>query len=446
VDDGPDPDAIPPGTMLAHYRIGAVLGSGSMGTVYRAHDLGLDRGVAVKILKGAVAEDAKVVERFFREARAAARVAHENLTHVYFVGSEGARRFFAMEYVPGKNLEERVEEQGPLPLEEAVAALVQAARGLGAAHAAGVVHRDVKPSNLLRRPDGTVKVTDFGLARSVGGDLDASAAGQILGTPTFMSPEQVRGETADVRSDVYALGLTGYFLLAGHPPFPGPTLGKVLSDQLNAPLPSLVVERPELPPVVDEVLGRLCSKDPERRPRDMDAVLVLLKDLRPRRVERAPFAARGAALLLDVLLVALLVSAVMYPINLVFGGNRGDRGDGDLASVRWLLFHVAWAVSQLGGELWRQTSPGKWLLHLAVLREDGLGAAPKDLLLRFLVRSPQTPVAALMVLQILPWDLDSLFAGAALLAGTVWWFVNGGKTLSDALTKTTVAYRHPPSE
>ena len=435
MDDAPDSEAIPPGTMLAHYRIGAVLGSGSMGTVYRAYDLGLDRGVAVKVLKSGVAEDADVVERFFREARAAARVEHENLIHVHYVGSEGKRRFFAMEHVPGQNLEERVKAKGPLGLEEAVHVLAQAARGLGAAHAAGVVHRDVKPSNLLLRPDGTVKVTDFGLARSLGGDLDASAAGQILGTPTFMSPEQVRGETADARSDVYALGLTAYFLFTGRPPYPGPTLGKVLSDQLNAPLPSVVTDRPDLPPAVDEVLGRLCSKDPARRPKDMDELLALLQTLRPRRIERAPLAARGTAFALDVFSSALLVSAIMTPLWLLFG-----RSDDDKPPV--VLVHAIWFAGQLGAELWRQTSLGKWLLHLAVVREDGLRPAAKVLVLRFFVRSPGSALAPLTALGYVPLAIDTLLSLAAILAGVVWWFMNRGRTLSDTLTKTTVAYRH----
>src|SRR5262245_37951276 len=235
-----EPHVLPAGTPLAHYLLGDVLGSGAMGTVYRAHDRGLDRGVAVKILKPGIADDPRAVERFFREARAAARVSHPNLAHVCFVGSESGRSFFAMEHVEGSDLEEHVKRHGPLPLADAVDALVQAARGLAAAHGAGVVHRDVKPSNLIRRPDGTVKVTDFGLARSVEGDSEASAVGQVIGTPTYMSPEQVRGEGADVRSDVYMLGLTAFFLLAGRPPFPGPTLGKVLSDQVSAPLPSVL--------------------------------------------------------------------------------------------------------------------------------------------------------------------------------------------------------------
>src|SRR5262245_25084780 len=133
-----EPHVLPAGTPLAHYLLGEVLGSGAMGTVYRAHDRGLDRGVAVKVLKPAIADDPRAVERFFREARAAARVTHANLAHVYFVGTEGGHSFFAMEHVEGLNLEEHVKEHGPLPLADAVDALVQAARGLAAAHGAGV--------------------------------------------------------------------------------------------------------------------------------------------------------------------------------------------------------------------------------------------------------------------------------------------------------------------
>lgn len=428
---------LPPGTVLAHYRIGTVLGSGAMGTVYLAHDLGLDRGVAVKVLKPGVASDPRAVERFFREARAAARVTHENLAHVYFVGSEGTQRFFAMEHVPGESLEQRVRRGGRLALEDAVDVLLQAARGLGAAHAAGIVHRDVKPSNVLLTPEGRVKVTDFGLARSIEGDVEASGAGAVHGTPSYMSPEQLRGEGVDARSDVYALGIMAFTLFAGHPPFEGPTLGKVLSDQLNAPLPSLQAEVPDLPPAVDEVLARLCAKEPARRPASMEHVADLLAGLRPRRIARAPFAARAAAFVIDVLFVGTAWAALQFLATMILGDVSEDLG--------WAFEHLAWAASQLGTELWRQTTPGKWLLHLAVVREDGLRPSPRALVARYLVRAPQGGVALLMVLRILPWaQADHVAALVALTAGSVCWGFARGRTLSDVLTRTTVAYRHPP--
>ncbi len=265
-----DDQTLAPGTPLAHYVVRRPIGTGAMGTVYEAHDTALDRTVALKIVNPHLAGDADVAERFAREARAAARANHANLTHVYFVGRAEGRPFYAMEYVPGANLEERVTKSGPLSLGGAVDVLVQAARGLEAAHAEGVVHRDVKPSNLLMLEDGRVKVTDFGLSKSLLADPSATQAGQVMGTPFYMSPEQCRGEATDLRTDVYALGLTGWFLLTGKPAFGGVSLGAVLNDQINKPLPPLSTARTDLSPSVDDVLAPADGEGP-RRPTAIDA-------------------------------------------------------------------------------------------------------------------------------------------------------------------------------
>src|SRR6185369_15488902 len=160
-------------------------------------------------------------------------------------------------------------KNGPMSLERFVDVIVQSARGLAAAHGAGVVHRDVKPSNLMLLPDGTVKVTDFGLAKSLDADVGASSGGMLLGTPTYMSPEQCRGRGVDARTDVYCLGLTAYFLVAGKPPFASESLGQMLQDQMNLPLPSIRDVRQELPPALDRALARMCEKDPAKRPATM---------------------------------------------------------------------------------------------------------------------------------------------------------------------------------
>jgi uncharacterized RDD family membrane protein YckC len=432
------PALLAPGTRLAHYRLAERLGSGAMGTVYAAHDLGLDRGVAVKVLHEEIAQDPAMVQRFFREARAAARVSHANLAHVYYVGSEGSHSFFAMEHVPGEDLEETVKREGPLPLPDVVDVITQAARGLAAAHAAGLVHRDVKPSNLIRRPDGVVKVTDFGLARSLHGDADLSGAGAVTGTPTYMSPEQVRGETAGPRTDVYALGLTMYYLLAGQPPFPGPTLGKVLSDQLNAPLPLLAPTRPELAPSVDEVLARLCSKDPARRPAGMDDVLGLLERLRPRRVDRAPLAARGTAYVLDWLMTAVVWAAFHFLLTNPLGLPIADGSPWTHAG-----FFGLWTLGQLGMEVLQGASLGKQMLHLAVAREDGMPPARRALLLRFVVRCPECVVGPATLFALASFGVLEIVAAAALLAGAIASLFTQGRTLSDLASRTAVVYRHP---
>jgi serine/threonine-protein kinase len=422
--------------MLAHYRILEPMGEGAMGRVYRAEDTGLDRPVAVKVLRSEVAEDAAIVDRFAREARAAARVSHENLTHVYFVGSQGDLRFFAMELVPGEDLEALVRREGPQDLDRSIAILLQVARALSAAHRAGVMHRDVKPSNIIRRPDGTVKITDFGLSKSLDGDVEATKGGQILGTPTYMSPEQCRGEAVDERTDVYALGLVGWFLLGGGAPFPGPGIGTVINDQINARLPRLAARRPDLPAGVQEALDRMCEKDPARRPASMDEVVRLLEPLRPREIEAAPLATRATAALADLLLALVVAGALAFAIDKVglpVGGTIWDV----------YLFLSVFALLVLGGELAFQRSPGKWLFQLGVVRPDGNRARPDRLALRFLLRYPYVPLAALLWASP-PARLLALGAqAAAVLLGVLVYYARRGRTFSDVVTRTRVAYLLP---
>jgi len=436
-----------PGTQLAHYVVRRPIGTGAMGTVYEAHDTALDRTVALKVVNPHLAGDADVAERFAREARAAARANHANLTHVYFVGKAEGRPFYAMEYVPGVNLEERVTKNGPLALADAVDVLVQAAKGLEAAHATGVVHRDVKPSNLMMLPDGRVKVTDFGLSKSLLADPSATQAGQVMGTPFYMSPEQCRGDAIDHRTDVYSLGLTGWFLLTGRPAFASPSLGAVLNDQINKPLPPIASVRAGLPPAVDEALAALCAKDPAARPPSMRAVVRLLESVRPRVVRPAPFATRGAAFAIDAFLLVLVAPALAFAVKWTAGlmGLAGSLG-AEFA-FRILLATLAFA-SQWAMERRYGGSVGKQMLGIAVA--DGSGARPSNtrLLARFFLRYPGFPGL------LIPENFDplplrlvdlgfNLLQLAAVLAGMIYWLAAGRRTLSDVLTHTRVVYREP---
>ncbi|MHC5012256.1 MAG: protein kinase domain-containing protein [Planctomycetota bacterium] len=416
--------ALEPGVLLAHYRLEEVLGEGAMGVVYRAHDTALDRPVAIKVLKPDVSEDSSLLDRFVREARAAARVNDPHLTHIYFVGQQDEHDFFAMEFVEGKDLEAHVEEQGPLPLEAALDVLIQAAQGLHAAHGGGVVHRDVKPSNIILRPDGVAKVTDFGLAKSAGVDVDATQAGQILGTPTFMSPEQCKGEKVSPRTDVYALGLTAWYVLAGRAPFPGPSVGT---------------------PALGTALRRMCAKDPAERPGDMAEVVALLEAARPREIIPAPLTARAVALLFDVALFGLVIAAVAGVFLLAAGGEEIDH-EGLWHVLAELLLYWGWTASQLGAE-WRWgRSVGKRLLNLGVAKDDGTTPDLRALALRYLVRFPAPAVFATGLHLLLPVlggaaELAQVFA---ILGGAVCFLVTKGATLSDLLTGTQVVYRMPP--
>ncbi len=444
---------IPPGTKLAHYEIRRLLGTGAMGTVYEANDEALDRSVAVKVLKARIAEEPAFVDRFFREARAAARVNHPNLVHVYFVGRDvGGRAFFSMEVVLGKTLEEYVQERGPLPLAEASDLIAQAARGLGAAHGMGVVHRDVKPSNLLRRTDGVLKVTDFGLARSMDTDVNASSGG-LTGTPTFMSPEQCRGRAADIRTDIYSLGLVFSYLLTGKPPFGAQSLGELINAQLNEPLPSVVKARPELPAGVDRILAKMCAKDPDARFATMGEVEAALETLRPRDIHLAPIVTRGVAASVDFF-TALMLGTIGY-----FGTRAGISALFELAGISGLTVQVTSKLLALlvatvllgllliAPELRWQTSLGKHLMGLRIVRADGNCPRKLQILARAAIRYP---VFAFMLLQaVVPaksfafefFDIGGAFVQAvAIIVGAICYFVKDGRTLSDLMTSTRVAY------
>ena len=441
----PTETALAAGIRLAHYEIRGQLGSGAMGTVYRAHDTSLDRDVAVKVLRTRLAEDPAVVDRFVREARAAARVNHPNLTHIYFVGdadgpTDAAPRtmFFAMEYVPGATFEQDVAANGPAPLGKFVDMIVQAARGLAAAHGAGVVHRDVKPSNLMVLPDGTVKVTDFGLAKSLGADVSASADGSLLGTPTYMSPEQCRGRGVDARTDIYALGLTAWFVLAARPPYASDSLGQMLQDQMNSPLPSIRDVRPELPPALERALSYMCEKDPEKRPASMEEVAGLFEPFRPRPLEAGTFMSRTFAAAIDFTVVtgafavgeaaaAMLEKAIGFDIV--------------PSAVLAPAFAILLAVWQLGAEVWLSTTFGKWLFNLEVVRADGAAPARAWLLVRFLVCYPFVVVC---LIPDRPTWLILTASGlqtAALMLAAAAYVAYGRRTLSDLVTKTRVVYR-----
>jgi len=239
-------DELPAGLQLGHFRVDKQLGAGGMGAVYLATDLALDRPVAIKVLPHAAASG-RARDRLVREARAQARVQHPNVAHIYFVGEEAGRLYFAMEHIAGETLAQRL-ERGPLPVEQALAIIRDAVLGLREAQRAGITHRDVKPSNLMVDGHGVVKVLDFGLAAQAKDDGDADRTGEpgapasvtqttIGGTPLYMAPEQARGEPIDLRADIYALGATLYHLVSGKPPFQADSIDELRSLHATATRP-----------------------------------------------------------------------------------------------------------------------------------------------------------------------------------------------------------------
>jgi eukaryotic-like serine/threonine-protein kinase len=247
------------------YEIQELLGTGGMASVYRAHDTLLERSVALKVLHEHFSRDPNYVERFRREARAIARVSHPNIVTVIDRGSFEDREFIVFEHVPGETLKEILERQGPLPVAEALAVAHQVARALAFAHEHGVVHRDVKPHNVLVDGDGGAKVTDFGLARSLDLERDITQTGTVLGTCDYISPEQASGQPVDERSDQYSLGVLLFELLTGEVPFPAETYMAAALRHVRDPVPSARESRPDVPPSVDELVRRTMAKRAEDR-------------------------------------------------------------------------------------------------------------------------------------------------------------------------------------
>jgi WD40 repeat protein len=269
--DAPDSTALPP-ELLQHprYRVLTLLGAGGMGAVYKAEHRLMERVVALKVVAPAVVSSPAYVERFRREVKAAARLSHPNIVATHDAEQAGDVHFLVMEYVEGTDLARWVAEHGPLPVAEACAYARQCAAGLQHAHEHGMIHRDIKPHNLMRTCDGSVKILDFGLARLAAEAGSApggvTAQGTILGTVDYLAPEQADdARQADIRSDIYSLGCTLYHLLSGRPPFPKGTLvQKVMAHQERQPQ-SLLGPRPDVPPSLVRVVERMMAKLPERR-------------------------------------------------------------------------------------------------------------------------------------------------------------------------------------
>ena len=261
-----------PGTAIGPYRIEGVIGAGSMGDVFRGVDTGLNRRVAVKILSERHKDSSELRARFVREGRAVAAIQHPNVVQVFATGNFEQRPYIAMELLEGTDLASAVEAQGPMPSDAAARAILDGARGLHAAAKAGLIHRDVKPSNLVLLADGRVKVTDFGLAKPVdpGSEPALTALGVVVGTPDYIAPEQARGETIDERVDIYALGGTLYFLLTGLPPFRTGVPAedkylKVVARHLKNPPPDARDRAPGSDPELAELARTLMAKKPAER-------------------------------------------------------------------------------------------------------------------------------------------------------------------------------------
>jgi serine/threonine protein kinase len=264
---------------LGRYDIEQIIGSGGMGIVLKAHDTELNRPIAIKLLAPHLSHVGAARERFAREGRAAAAVVHEHVVAIYNVEADGTLPFLIMQYVPGRSLQARVDEDGPLAVEEILRIGLQAAAGLAAAHAQGLVHRDVKPSNILL--EDTVEravLTDFGLARAMD-DASLTQTGILAGTPHYMSPEQATGDEIDARSDLFSLGAVLYFMATGHPPFRAAGALAVLHRICREEHRPVWQWNKDMPDELSDVIDRLLEKKPGRRFGSADEVRQKLASL-----------------------------------------------------------------------------------------------------------------------------------------------------------------------
>jgi serine/threonine-protein kinase len=336
------------GQLIAdRYELKDPVGTGGMSTVFCAHDTLLERDVALKILHEHHSRDDEYVDRFRHEARAVAQLSHPNIVTVIDRGEADGRQFIVFEYVEGDNLKEVV-ARGPLPARRALELGLEVAEALAFAHRHGIVHRDVKPQNVLLSGDGRAKVTDFGIARSLDG-VGRTTTGTVLGTSHYIAPEQARGERVDTKTDVYSFGCMLFEMLAGSVPYDGDSFLAVAMRHVNEPVPSLLERRPDAPLRLVHLVERCLAKDPAARPtmddcvRELQATLTEL-DARPdgeaTMITRAPrqprqprpVRRRSRVPWLLALLAVLGVAAVAGAL-LAFGGD-GTGGASSGAAVR----------------------------------------------------------------------------------------------------------------
>jgi serine/threonine-protein kinase len=288
-----DIDALRRGQEIPGYKLGPKLGSGAMAHVFRATQLSLDRPVAIKVLPRQLSESAEYVQRFYKEGRAAAKLNHANIVQAIDVGEAGGYHYFVMEYVDGHTLYDELAASKVFTEAEALRIIIQMARALEHAHAHGLIHRDVKPKNIMITKEGVAKLADMGLARQASDVAAAQAeAGRAFGTPYYISPEQIRGEVdIDFRSDIYSLGATLYHMVTGQVPFEGPTPVAVMQKHLKEPLLPPDHINTSLSAGLGEVVEVMMAKDRDRR---YGSTTDLLLDLEAIQAGRPPLQARRA--------------------------------------------------------------------------------------------------------------------------------------------------------
>jgi hypothetical protein len=357
------PGATDTPSSLGVYRILRQIGQGGMGAVYEAEDSFSGQRVAVKVIAREYAGSEALVDRFRQEGRLASLIIHPRCVFVLAADEEAGLPYIVMELMPGSTLQELVEKNGPLPIQDAVAKILDVIEGLEEAHRLGVVHRDVKPSNCFLLEDGRVKIGDFGLAKSLVGGADLTKTGSFLGTLLYASPEQIKGEHIDQQTDVYSVAATLYFLLGGKAPFDSKDAAATLARTVSESAPSLRKLRPEVSPALEKVIRRGLERQPERRWKSLADFRTALARFVPSELSIGAMGLRAAAIVIDFILYSFVGWATIE----LFGTPAGmeERVWKTVLSTVFLLAYF----TVLEG--WWGATAGKWLLRLRVCTKRG---------------------------------------------------------------------------
>ncbi len=332
--------------LAPHYILERELGRGGMGAVYLAHDVQLDRPVAIKFLPPDLAARPDLRARFLQETRTAASFSHPNIVPVHAVEERDKVLCFVMGYVDGETLSKRIQRAGPLPVGEAVRLLQEAAWALSYAHGRGIIHRDVKPDNILMdRGSGRAMITDFGISRSQENTGGLTMVGELIGTPQFMSPEQATGEAVDGRSDLYSLGVVAFYALTGRFPFDASSTQGFLAAHITKPAPAVASVRPDLPASLSTAVDRLLEKDPARRFQTGEELAEQLDPLRASRREIPSqirlFSVKSNQLIRNAIMLAFLAPTLMNAV--------GGDADQMILFTMVIAASISLVLSAIGG-------------------------------------------------------------------------------------------------
>lgn len=451
-----------PNEQFGHYRIIRQIGQGGMGAVFEAEDLENGRRLALKIMSHTL-DSRETRARFLREGRLAASINHPNSVYIFGTEEIAGMPVIAMEFITGGTLQDRVKQKGPLPATEAVDSILQVIDGLEAAQRLGVLHRDVKPSNCFMDPDGKVKIGDFGLSINTAIRLEPTltATGAFMGTPAYASPEQLRGDELSVRSDIYAVGITFYYLLTGTVPFDAPNLPQLLAAILERPVESPTKRRNTVPDGLSQVIIRCLEKNPDKRLQNYNELRQALLSYASTAPVPANLIKRFAAYCVDLSLMSLLSPLFLYMIarclNLqLYSGVTADKTESMI--IGFITGIISFSASLLYFTLlegfWGTTC-GKALFGLRVMRADRDRPGILRALGRFMVVTGPISLGTMALSLVSPalWQIMVLSLWAPGWWSHLWTLLllvtirkhNGFAALHDLFTGTRVVQRsvHP---